>query len=162
MTTHAAILVQDWNSPCRVYYKTADGGPKHLGHKLIMTLMENVYDLESTDNRMNLEEDIFEKQLGAKYAGFQVDLQGGPLEVFRDNFTDLEWIYLVSNLNHGADRMGVDIYKTSNLVKCPPFVWKVYGRIISYYYPLESLMEELERTGEQLRNMLSAYCDTIK
>ena len=158
MTTHAAVLIQDWNSPWQVYYAKMDGYPFGLGVKLIRELAK--YDnVQRISEPLKAEEEIT-KALGLNKC-FRLERHEVE-KVFTENFTDLEWVYTIDNFAHPPDVLGINIYKTSNLVAGPPFIWQVYDRILSYIEldKLEDLMEELERTGNATKNMLMAYVNS--
>jgi len=155
MTTHAAVLIQDWNGPFQVYYAKMDGYPSSLGERLIRELAK--YDNVQRISEPGQAEEEIAKTLELRKC-FQLERHEVE-KVFTEKFTDLEWVYTVDNFGHPPDILGINIYKTSNLVDCPPFIWQVWDRILSYIEldKLTDLMEELERTGDATKNMMMAY-----
>ena len=154
MTTHAAVLIQDWNGPYFVYYAKQDGYPTSLGEKLIRELWRRQQDIEKHP-WTTLDESIIQ-YLELEKAEITFPAHSREFhKVFTEQFTDLEWVYTIGNYAH-IDSTGVSIFKTSNLVKCDPFIWKVWGRVIQYVdsSTLSALMSQVELVGDATQQML--------
>lgn len=159
MTTHAAVLIQDWNSPYRVYYARMDGYPSSLGERLIRELIRRCEDIRAGIKDAYTIEDEIVAQLGLVKKDGMLDRHEKD-KVFTEWIGDLEWVYTVDNFAH-VDTCGVTIYKTSNLVKCEPFIWRVWDRVLEYVgqhdTELTELMRQVELIGDASKQMLMGF-----
>lgn len=155
MTTHAAVLIQDWNNSYDVFYANMDGNPTSLGERLIRELFRHEENIKA-DPWTTL--DQITEYLGLK----KMDIRYPPHSrefhaIFTENITDLEWVYTVTDFLHSP---GMDVYKTSNLVKGDPFIWNVWGRVLKYTFDgegdpkIREVMNHVELIGDSTKNML--------